>query len=168
MKFKYPFLKRHGWRGGFTLIELLVVVLIIGILAAIALPQYTKAVEKARITQLILDMNALQKGIDLYYLGNGFVNMEGQTLLDALDIQLSNGITCSYNVCNSELGGGWRISWIIEGRNNYYTVQATALNSNGSSVLLLERLDQNGWRKSCSPATSHFCAQVKGAGWTTN
>ena len=47
--------------GGCTLIELLVVVLIIGILAAMALPQYFKAVERSRMTEAITIMDSVVK-----------------------------------------------------------------------------------------------------------
>ncbi len=73
-----------------TLIELLVVVLIIGILAAVALPQYQKAVFKSRFAQVQIALNAYMKGIDLYVLSNGFPT-EDVSITNQIDIEMHGG-----------------------------------------------------------------------------
>ena len=75
-----------GKNAGFTLIELLVVVLIIGILAAVALPQYTKAVEKSRAAEGLAMMRSLSTGVEEYVMANG----EMPTSFDQLSVVPKN------------------------------------------------------------------------------
>ncbi len=72
----------------FTLIELLVVVLIIGILSAVALPQYRFSVERARAAEAVINIRAWADALQRYYLANGNYPINTEEALANIDITL--------------------------------------------------------------------------------
>ena len=76
----------HIVRGGFTLTEILVVILIIGILAAVAIPLYEKAVATTRFSGLMPVARSIKTGEEAYWMANGGYSSD----LTKLDIELPN------------------------------------------------------------------------------
>jgi type IV pilus assembly protein PilA len=86
---------------GFTLIELLIVVVIIGILAAIAIPQFSDTKEQAQVAKMKSDLRNLITAQEAYFVGNDTYTA---TLGDLTDFNPSQGVTVTIN---SATASGW-------------------------------------------------------------
>ena len=93
-------------KKAFTLIELLVVVLIIGILAAIALPKYEVAVEKSRASEAFINIKHIQNAYELHYLQAGY-NTAAPVPQDFIELSGGTWSADGYNYCTKDFMYGF-------------------------------------------------------------
>ena len=96
-------------KKGFTLIELLVVVLIIGILSAVALPQYTKTVTKARFAEAMTNLKTIYSALQVCELEKGENNCSFDDL--AIDVP---GTYCE-DGCGGSYCSGYQTQHFVYG-----------------------------------------------------
>lgn len=110
-------------RKGFTLIEVLIVIIIIGILATIALPQFKRTVERARRGEALSNLAAIQTGLSIY-------RLEHQTYTNCADtLAINNTLDCDIRQRD------WTYS-VENASKNYFGAVATRASGDYSGTRL--------------------------------
>ena len=160
-------------KKGFTLIELVVVVLIIGILSAIALPQYTMVVEKARLTEALIVIGNLKKAIELRLIEDPNISGHfiGEDATQYLDIDLESVCELEGNSCRGkyftyytekDCAGDGSMCWTQISANRNDT------DSGPGHIRLVSDFASGEWVNSCSSTTSigsKLCKNLESQGW---
>ena len=116
---------------GFTLIELLIVVVIIGILAMIAIPQYANTKEKAYIAAMKTDLRNLASAQEAYFVDHyqyttSVNNLEFNTSKD-VTIAIPTGTVASWRATASHIGAPGTVCELYYGNTSGSTATQEGL-----------------------------------------
>jgi prepilin-type N-terminal cleavage/methylation domain-containing protein len=90
--------------NGFTLVELMVVIVIIGIIAAIAVPTYLRSADRARVSEIAPILRTMHDAVHLYFSETGeWVTSDTESDLEKLSIQIPDSKYFTYAITP---GGG--------------------------------------------------------------
>lgn len=152
---------------GFTLIELLVVVLIIGVLSAIALPQYQTAVERSRATEALTQMNAVRTALERYH--SQHEEFPASNAFNKLDVEIP---VVSFSEGTNTYGGKNFTIKFTNDSDSQATIEATRTrNSHAYKLKTVITEQDNGTYtsvRSCTPTDSEdndavaYCNAITG------
>lgn len=156
-------MKMNHAQSGFTLIELMIVVAIIGILAAIAIPQYQDYIARTQVTRAVGEVNALKTAAEAAILqgqtivssttpaaGETDLGFTGSDLLGAppgakTDITVTGGATATPTISATFAGNAGPA---IDGA----TIKLSRTNTGVWSCAITGYTVANGWKDSFAPA----------------
>ena len=154
--------------NGFTLIELLVVVLIIGILAAVALPQYNKAVEKSRVTEVISFIKNIEKNMEMFMIEDSdfaakeSVPFVGENAIGNIDVSAAYANLCTRSnapyMCSADCDLGMCQIHLMR----------TSSTSAHQDIVVERYPNQTTWTRSCIGLDSigeSVCSSLRSQGW---
>lgn len=142
-------MKRKQQNKGFSLLELLVVILIIGILAAVAIPQYQMSVGRTKFTTLKSITKNIVESLQIYYMVNNSYPSKYTDLDISFDemisgfsdsrefsFSISGGISCTVwfgndNIinCGREIFGTQMSYYVWRDTNKPYICRVTSSNT---------------------------------------
>ena len=148
---------RRTHKGGFTLVEILIVVIILGILAAIVIPQFTSASQDARKNSLTSQLQTIRSQLELYKLQH----------LDKLPTNLIGGTTDWSQLINKSNNTGTTGTATSLPFGPY--LQSAPVNSlNGSTSLVVVTTDQNAGAATGSTTAGYVINSNDGKIWGTS
>jgi len=90
--------KSKKGKAGFTLVELMIVIIIVGVLAAAAVPIYTGYVKKARVSEAKATIGTIRSSEEVYFAENAVYLPLDAVASDATDLTQTLGVDVGHNV----------------------------------------------------------------------